>query len=80
MQLLWSFESSAGTFYIGFDGTRYHPIFKDDSLGSFARPDQAAEDLAGGHTDSPSGVRDTAKLGISPYLSEWTYIGPPQQV
>ncbi|MDP6117048.1 MAG: hypothetical protein QGG53_34730 [Planctomycetota bacterium] len=72
MKLLYSYETTAGTFYIGQsrDG-RFHPIFDDESLGSYAHEWQAAEDLAGGHTFSASGVSDTSTLGIPDDLGEW---------
>lgn len=72
MKLLYKFETKVGVFYIGQspDG-RFHPIYKDESLGSYAHPWQAAEDLAGGHTFSVTGIGDTAALGIPPHHSEW---------
>jgi hypothetical protein len=75
MKLLYKFETSVGVFYIGqSEDGRYHPIFDDESLGSYARPGQAAEDLAGGHTFSPRCDADTADLGIPEHHSEWTKI------
>jgi len=60
-----------GPFYIAESGGRFHPVYEDESLGSYARPEQAAEDVAGGHTFSISGGIDTATLGIPEDLSEW---------
>lgn len=71
MRQLFVFETRVGPFYISEHEGRFHPVFKDESLGSYARPEQAAEDLAGGHTFSASGVRDTAALGIPMDLVEW---------
>jgi len=70
--LLYKYETRVGVFYIGQtpDG-RYHPIFRDESLGSYAQAWQAAEDLAGGHTFSATGVQDTSTLGIPSELVEW---------
>jgi hypothetical protein len=59
-----------GPFYIAESGGRFHPVYEDESLGSYARPEQAAEDVAGGHTFSISGGIDTATLGILEDLSE----------
>lgn len=72
MRLLYSFPTRVGIFYIGrsADG-RYHPIFDDESLGSYTEPWQAAEDLAGGHTFSVPGVEDTATLGIPEHHTDW---------
>jgi hypothetical protein len=50
---------------------RDHPVYDNVSLGSYARPEQAAEDLAGGHTSSISSGIDTSALGIPEDLSEW---------
>lgn len=76
MKLLYKFATKVGVFYIGQspDG-RFHPIYRDESLGSYAHPWQAAEDLAGGHTFSAPGLGDTANLGIPPHHSEWEAIG-----
>ncbi len=71
MRLLYVFRTKIGAFYMGERDGRFHPIFNDESLGSYAEAWQAAEDLAGGHTFSiPSGI-DTATLGIPEDLAEW---------
>ena len=72
MKLLYKFETTVGTFFIGqsADG-RFHPIFKNESLGSYAHQWQAAEDLAGGDSFSAAGVKDTGGLGIPRDISEW---------
>ncbi len=72
MRLLYQWKTRAGTFYIGQsrDG-RYHPIYNNEILGSYAHPFQAAEDLAGGHTFTAPGVPDTAVLGIPEHHLEW---------
>jgi len=58
-------------FYIAESGGRFQPVYDDESLGSYARPEQAAEDVAGGHTFSISSGIDTATLEIPEDLSEW---------
>lgn len=75
MKLLYKYKTRVGTFYIGQtpDG-RFHPVFDDESLGSYAEAWQAAEDLAGGHTFSVTGVEDTSVLGIPEHYSEWEKI------
>ena len=60
-----------GTFYIAELDGRFHPVYDDESLGSYERAEQAAEDLAGGHTFSISSGVDTATLGIPEDLQEW---------
>lgn len=64
-----------GPFYIAEAGGRFHPVYEDESLGSYARPEQAAEDVAGGHTFSISSGIDTATLGIPEDPSEWRKVG-----
>jgi hypothetical protein len=72
MKLLYKWSTRVGDFFIGqtSDG-RYHPIYDEESLGSYSQPWQAAEDLAGGHTFSATGVDDTSVLGIPEHHSEW---------
>ncbi len=74
MKMLFMFKTRVGNFYIGESEGRFHPIFNDESLGSYSTAQQAAEDLAGGHTFSlPRGI-DSSKLGIPFDLSEWERI------
>ena len=65
------YETSVGDFYIAqsSDG-RFSPVFDGESLGCYAKPWQAAEDLAGGHTFSPSNGVDISSLGIAEHHSE----------
>jgi hypothetical protein len=79
MRNVYVFKTSVGPFYIAEHEGRFHPRFMDESLGSYVSPEQAADDLAGGHTwSAPNGV-DTASLGIPDDLREWTRItaNPP---
>jgi hypothetical protein len=68
MRLLYRFQTKVRPFYIGEQGGRLHAIFNNENLGNYARPEQAADDLAEGHTIS---VFDTAKLNIPDELSQW---------
>jgi hypothetical protein len=72
MKILYSWKTRVGNFYIALsqDG-RFHPVFDDESLGSYATAQQAAEDLAGGHTFSPSNGVDTSMLGIPEDVTDW---------
>ena len=71
MRKLYVVNTRIGPFYIAELERRFHPLYEDESLGSYGRPEQAAEDLAGGHTFSiPAGI-DTATLGIPRDLNEW---------
>ncbi len=71
MRKLFTWNTRIGRFYIAEIDGRFHPVYEDESLGSYARPEQAAEDLAGGHTSSISSGIDTPTLGIAEDLSEW---------
>lgn len=66
------YKTTVGTFFIAqsADG-RFHPVFENESLGSYHSANAAAEDLAGGHTFSVAGGVDTSQLGIPEHTSEW---------
>jgi hypothetical protein len=64
-------RTAVGTFLIVERAGRWHILFKDESLGSYATPRQAADDLAGGHTFSPGKSIDTSKLGVPDDIGEW---------
>ncbi|GAB5387018.1 MAG: hypothetical protein Alis3KO_41410 [Aliiglaciecola sp.] len=71
----YKWNTRIGTFYIcqSRDG-RFHPVFENESLGSYAQAWQAAEDLAGGHTFSISSGEDTSELEIPDHSDEWERI------
>lgn len=69
--MTYSYETKVGTFFIVSKQGRFHVRFDDDDLGNYVTAQQAAEDVAGGHTFSPSCGVDTSKLGIPDNLSEW---------
>jgi hypothetical protein len=71
MNKLYVWQTHVGPFYIAEDNGRYHPVFDDEPLGSYGAAEQAAEDLAGGHTLSISSGLDTAALGIPDDISQW---------
>lgn len=71
MKLLYVFHTRIGPFYIGEQNGRFHPIYDDKSLGSYANAWQAAEDVAGGHDSAISSGIDTATLGIPEDFGEW---------
>ena len=74
MRSLFVWNTGIGPFYIAEMDGRFHPVYDGESLGSCARPEQAAEDVAGGHTFSIPGGIDTATLGIPVDLSEWNRV------
>jgi hypothetical protein len=75
---LFFFKTRVGTFYIAEHNGRFHPVFDDESLGSYGTAQQAAEDLAGGHTFSISGGIDSSTLGIPEDVSEWKRLRQPK--
>lgn len=72
LKKLYYWSTRVGRFYIAqsSDG-RFHPVYDDESLGSYATAQQAAEDLAGGHTFSIASGIDTADLGIPDEIPDW---------
>lgn len=66
------FRTRIGTFYIAQDpqNARWVIFYENESLGSYYTPSQAAEDLAGGHTYTPS-CGDTSRLGIPADIGDW---------
>jgi hypothetical protein len=71
MRKLLFFKTRVGTFYIAEHNGRFHPVFDDETLGSYATAQHAAEDLAGGHTFSISGGIDSSTIGIPEDVAEW---------
>jgi hypothetical protein len=76
MRKLYVYETSAGAFYIAEHNGNFHPVFQEQSLGSYATAQQAAEDLAGGHTFSLPGGIDLSELGVPEDLGDWVKIAP----
>lgn len=72
LTVVYAHSTKLGPFYIARspDG-RFHPVFRETSLGSYATAQDAAEDLAQGHTFSAPGIADTAALGIPSDVREW---------
>ena len=77
MKLLLTYNTRAGTFFIGQspDG-RFHPFFDNESLGSYQYDWQATEDLANDATFSvlhpeTGDLLDTSTLGIPESPGEW---------
>ena len=68
---MYFYRTRVGIFQIVERHGRWHVVFDGDSLGSYATPRQAADDLAGGHTFSPGRGIDTANLGIPDAIGEW---------
>ena len=80
MKLLLSCRTRLGTFYIGQspDG-RFHPVFDDESLGSYASVAKAVDDLVNSATFSVLHPRtlnlvDTSALGLPEDWREWNWM------
>lgn len=75
MQLkkMFYFQTRKGVAVIAFSpaNQRYHAVFDDEDLGNYGHPQQAVDDLCGGHTYSHSSGIDTAMLGIPEDLGDW---------
>lgn len=71
-RLLWGHRTTKGTVFIGqtMDG-RYHPVWRDESLGSYRDVAGAIGDVAGGHVFTPSDGTDMGALGISADPGDW---------
>ncbi len=71
-RLIAAHPTKLGTVFIAQtpDG-RFHPLWQDESLGSYAHARQAIEDVAGGHTFTPSDGTDLGSLGISDDPADW---------
>jgi hypothetical protein len=70
----WKHRTKVGTFSIRNTQGRWHALFEDDSLGSYATPDQAVGDPVGGHTFLPSNGVDPSTLGLPDDLAEWEFV------
>jgi hypothetical protein len=68
---MYYYRTRVGVFLIVDRSGRWHVIFDGESLGSYANPRQAADDLAGGHTFSAGSGIDTSQLGIPGDIGEW---------
>ena len=77
MKRLCKYSTRAGNFYIAQsrDG-RFHPVYDDESLGSYASIIQAIDDLVCNATfsvlhPSSGAIIDTSELGIPDSPAEW---------
>lgn len=61
-----------GTVYIvAQPGGRWQVVYNEEGLGSYHSAAAAADDVAGGHTFSPSNGVDFADLAISDDVGDW---------
>lgn len=52
-------------------GGRWSIFYGEENLGSYHRPEAAADDAAGGHTFTPSDGTDLGSLGLPGDIREW---------
>ncbi|HWN93805.1 MAG TPA: hypothetical protein VNT99_02120 [Methylomirabilota bacterium] len=71
MRKLYVHKTAVGAFYIAEQDGRFHPLYRNESLGSYATSQQAVDDLIGGRTMNVIDGLDTASLGIPNLLGEW---------
>jgi hypothetical protein len=71
MRKLYVYNTKAGPFFIAEHNGRFHPLFQDESLGSYKTAQQAVDDLTGGHTVAPPKGVKTELLAIPHDLTEW---------
>jgi hypothetical protein len=70
---MYIYRTEAGDFSIIQDSGRWHTLFQEELLGSYATPEQAAFDLSVGHVFSVPGDVDLSKLGIPRDLARWVH-------
>lgn len=70
--LIYGYKTRKGPVFIGqsSDG-RFHPMWRDESLGSYHSLVGAVEDVAGGHVFTPSDGTDMGTLGLSSEPADW---------
>jgi hypothetical protein len=71
MRKLYVHKTAVGAFYIAEQDGRFHPLFRNESLGSYATSQQAVDDLTAGHILNSLGDLDTASLAIPNLVQEW---------
>lgn len=73
LKLICSYPTRIGRAAIFFSpiNSRYLAFIGEENLGAYLSPQQAVDDLTGGHTFSHSSGIDTALLGLPDDLSEW---------
>ena len=68
----WTFQTRRGIFAIIPEGDRFILKFESERLGSYWRPEQAADDAAGGHFSGPMEA-EAAASSLPDELSDWTF-------
>lgn len=71
---VYEFKTRVGLASITSKNGRWLVYLSEEDLGSYFTPQQAVDDLVGGHTFSHSSGVDTSKLGIPRDVLEWECI------
>lgn len=72
LKLVLGHQTKRGPVFIAkSDGGRYHVVWKGEKLGSYSTKYKAVDDVAGGHTFSPSDGTDLGALGLSGFVCDW---------
>lgn len=71
MRKLYVHKTAVGAFYIAEQDGRFHPLFRNEVLGSHATSQQAVDDLTAGHILQSHQGLDTATLAIPNLVQEW---------
>lgn len=76
IKLLIAHPTRKGPVFIGQspDG-RFHPVWKEEDLGSYHSAVAAIDDVSGGHTFTPSDGTDLGLLDISGDIGDWVPAG-----
>lgn len=67
----YKYETRKGAIYILATKRGFDVIFGGETLGNYRSPEGAANDVAGGHTLSPSSGVDLGLLMIPYDIAEW---------
>jgi len=71
MRKLYVHKTAVGAFYIAEQDGKFHPLFRDQSLGNFATSQEAVDDLTRGRVLNSADGIDTASLSIPTRLQGW---------
>jgi hypothetical protein len=64
--------TEAGPIYIVLtEGGQFHPYYNGETLGAYSSPDQAVDEIIGGHTFASAAGLDPATLQIPNDLADW---------
>jgi hypothetical protein len=66
-----AYPTRRGTVFIVPRSGRWCVVYEGENLGSYHSPRAAADDVAGGHTFTPSNGVDLGSLGISDDIGDW---------